>query len=110
MRELRQGTAEESRPAAVDPPTAERLAETFRVLGDASRVRIISTLRAGEQCVGDIARAVGMTQSAVSHHLRVLRDLRLVRSRREGRRIYYTLDDDHVLFLFAQGLDHVLHA
>jgi len=93
----------------VDLPTAGRLAETFKVLGDSTRVRIISALRDGELCVNDLAQALEMSQSAVSHQLRVLRNLHLVRARKEGRQVFYMLDDQHVLLLFAQGLDHVLH-
>jgi ArsR family transcriptional regulator, lead/cadmium/zinc/bismuth-responsive transcriptional repressor len=93
----------------VDLSTAGRLAETFKILGDPTRVRIISALRAGELCVNDLAEALEMSQSAVSHQLSVLRHLHLVRARKEGRQVYYVLDDEHVLSLFAQGLDHVLH-
>ena len=94
----------------VDVPTSVELSETFKVLGDPTRVRIISALCGGEMCVTDLAEALEMSQSAVSHQLRVLRNLRLVRSRKEGRHVYYALDDEHVLALFAQGLGHVAHA
>lgn len=93
----------------IDEATASRLAETFGVLGDPTRVRIIAALREGETCVGDLAQMLEMSQSAISHQLRVLRNLRLVRARREGRQVYYALDDEHVWVLFAQGLDHVRH-
>ena len=93
----------------VDMPTSIRLAETFKVLGDPTRVRIISMLCAGELCVKELAEALELSQSAVSHQLRVLRNLHLVQSRKEGRSVYYALDDDHVLALFSQGLDHVNH-
>ena len=93
----------------VDAPTAGRLAETFKALSDPSRVRIVSVLADAELCVCDLAAALGMSQSAVSHQLRTLRDLRLVRRRRKGRQILYTLDDDHVVDLFRRGLDHVSH-
>jgi len=89
--------------------TAIRLAETFKALSDPSRVRIVSLLAQAELCVGDLAAALAMSQSAVSHQLRTLRDLHLVRWRREGRQVYYTLDDDHVADLFQRGLDHVSH-
>ncbi len=97
------------REGAVDLETASRLAETFRVLGDATRVRIIAALRQQELCVGDLALQLEMSQSAISHQLRVLRNLRLVRVRRDGRQAYYALDDEHVLGLFVQGLRHVTH-
>jgi ArsR family transcriptional regulator len=93
----------------VDVSTAARLAETFKALSDPSRVRIVSLLVDDELCVCDLAAALGMSQSAVSHQLRTLRDLRLVRWRREGRQIFYTLDDEHVADLFRRGLDHVAH-
>jgi DNA-binding transcriptional ArsR family regulator len=89
--------------------TAAGLAELFRTLGDPSRVRIIAVLLEGESNVGDLAEAVSLSPSAVSHQLRSLRQLRLVRTRREGREVYYSLDDDHVAELFRHGLDHVLH-
>ena len=85
------------------------MAELFRALGDASRVRIIAALAVGELNVGALAGAVGISESAVSHHLRGLRQMRLVRFRRDGRQVFYALDDDHVITLFRQGLDHVEH-
>jgi ArsR family transcriptional regulator len=94
----------------VDEPTAIDLAETFKALSDPTRVRIVSLLAGDELCVCDLAAALSMSQSAVSHQLRTLRDLRLVRWRREGRQIFYTLDDQHVADLFRRGLDHVAHA
>jgi len=93
----------------VDSPTAVHLAETFKALSDPTRVRIVSLLAQDELCVCDVAAALDMSQSAVSHQLRILRDLRLVRWRREGRQIFYTLDDDHVADLYRRGLDHVAH-
>ena len=93
----------------LDSSTAIRLAETFKALSDPTRVRIVSLLNEDELCVCDLAAALDMSQSAVSHQLRALRDLRLVRWRRQGRQIFYTLDDDHVADLFRRGLDHVAH-
>jgi ArsR family transcriptional regulator len=93
----------------VESSTAIRLAETFKALSDPTRVRIVSLLVDDELCVCDLATALGMSQSAVSHQLRTLRDLRLVRWRRDGRQIFYALDDDHVADLFRRGLDHVSH-
>lgn len=89
--------------------TAVQVAELFRALGDTSRVRILAALAGGEMNVGALAEAAGISESAVSHHLRGLRQMRLVRYRRDGRQVYYTLDDDHVLALIRQGLDHVVH-
>ncbi len=94
---------------ALDEQLASQTAELFRALGDASRVRIISVLAEGEANVGALAEAVGISESAISHHMRGLRQMRLVRARKEGRQVFYTLDDDHILDLFARGLDHVLH-
>lgn len=86
-----------------------KLAETFKVLGDPTRIRIIQSLRQGELCVCDLSQVLEMSQSAISHQLRVLRNLRLVKFRKEGKVVYYSLDDDHITQLFDQGLDHVRH-
>ena len=86
---------------------AVALAETFKVLGDPTRVRILDALARSEVPVCDLAELLGLTQSAVSHQLRLLRSMRLVRSRRDGRHIYYAVDDDHIVKLFNQGLEHV---
>ena len=93
----------------VDSPAANELARTFQALADPSRVRMISALENSELCVGDLAAVLGMTQSAVSHQLRSLRDLRLVKARRTGREIIYTLDDEHIRQLFQLGLHHIQH-
>ena len=85
------------------------MAELFRAFSDTSRLRLISLLADGEMNVGALAQSVGVSESAVSHHLRGLRQMRLVRPRKDGRQVYYILDDDHVAALFRQGLDHVQH-
>src|SRR5216117_3248276 len=77
-------------------------AETFKVLGDTTRVRILDALSRAELCVCDIARLLGLSESAISHQLRVLRGMRLVRPRRDGRTIFYSLDDQHIVRLFEQ--------
>src|SRR5512138_2708713 len=87
--------------------TASALAETFKVLGDTTRVRILDALSRAELCVHELAERVGISESAVSHQLRLLRGMRLVRPRRDGRLVYYALDDQHIVGLFAQGLEHV---
>ena len=87
--------------------SATALAETFKVLGDVTRVRILDAISRSELCVNDIAAVVGLSESAVSHQLRLLRGMRLVRQRRAGRMIFYTLDDHHIVRLFEQGLEHV---
>jgi ArsR family transcriptional regulator, lead/cadmium/zinc/bismuth-responsive transcriptional repressor len=93
------------RPLAED--TVNSLAETFRLLGDPTRVRIVDALAQGQLCVHEISDRIGISESAVSHQLRLMRSMRIVRGRREGRCVYYTLDDHHVLDLFQQGLRHV---
>ena len=89
--------------------TFTHLADLFSALSDPTRLRIISVLLEGELNVGEIASQLGMTESAVSHQLRGLRQLQLVRSRKDGRQVYYALDDDHVARLYRLGLDHVEH-
>jgi ArsR family transcriptional regulator, lead/cadmium/zinc/bismuth-responsive transcriptional repressor len=97
-----------ARRAALMPErTVTNLAETFRVLGDPTRVRILDALSTGELCVCDIATLVGISESAVSHQLRLLRGMRLVRPRRAGRLVFYTIDDQHIIELFRQALTHV---
>ena len=83
------------------------LADTFRLLGDPTRVRLIDALSHGELCVCDLATVVGLSESAVSHQLRLLRSVRLVRPRKRGRMVFYALDDHHILDLIAQGRRHV---
>ena len=83
------------------------LAELFRVFGDSTRIKIMYALFESELCVGDIAEALGMTQSAVSHQLRVLKANKLVKFRREGKTVIYSLDDDHVRSMLALGMEHV---
>lgn len=98
--------------ARQDLPSATDLTgmtEIFSALADPTRLRIIAALASSELCVCDLAATVGMSQSAVSHQLRVLRDRGLVRSRKEGRRAYYELDDDHVSTLYKQAHDHAQH-
>jgi len=94
----------------IDERSASRLAEIFRSLSDPSRIRIVSVLAEGETSVGALAQAVGLSESAVSHHLRGLRLMRLVRARKAGRQVYYALDDEHITDLYRRGLDHVLHS
>lgn len=93
----------------LDEYVAAQLAELFRALSDTSRVRLISILMDGEKNVGALAEAVGISESAVSHHMRGLRQMRLVRGRKDGRQVFYSLDDDHITDLFRCGLEHVLH-
>lgn len=90
-----------------DPAQIQTLAEFFKVFGDPTRLRIIQALQHGELCVCDLAALLGMRQSAVSHQLKMLRQARLIRPRREGKIVWYALDDDHVAAIFATGLSHI---
>jgi len=94
---------------AITELKAIELADLFSTLSDASRVRIISSLLEQEMSVGVLAARLGMSESAVSHQLRGLRQMRLIRGRKEGRQVFYSLADNHVEQLFRMGLDHVKH-
>jgi ArsR family transcriptional regulator, lead/cadmium/zinc/bismuth-responsive transcriptional repressor len=96
-----------ARAALLPAEEAADLAETFKVLGDVTRVRILDALSHQELCVCDIAALVGLSESAVSHQLRLLRGMRLVRPRRSGRMVFYALDDQHIISLFQQASRHV---
>lgn len=96
-----------ARERALPECTVETLAALFAALGEQRRLRIVHALSGGELCVGDLAAVLGLAVPAVSQHLRVLRDLRIVRNRRAGKLVYYALDDAHVADLFAVTLAHV---
>ncbi len=98
------------RGALIAPSSVDAMAEIFRALGDPTRVRVLDALSHGELCVCDLAQLIELSQSATSHQLRLLRALRLVRSRRAGRMVFYTLDDRHIVTLVRQGLRHVEEA
>ena len=83
------------------------LADLFKIFSDTTRIKILFSLVKGELCVADISEAVGSTQSAVSHQLRILKQSRLIKFRREGRNIMYALADDHVYTMLAQGMEHI---
>ena len=83
------------------------LAELFKVFGDSTRIRILFVLFEAEVCVCDLAKALNMTQSAISHQLRILKQNKLVKSRREGKSIFYSLADDHVRTIINQGREHI---
>ena len=91
------------------PPEEELqdLADFFKVFGDATRLKILNVLLCSEMCVYDIATVLGMSQSAISHQLRVLKQMDLVKNRREGKTIFYALADDHISTILHQGLDHI---
>ena len=95
------------RSALVSPDNVQGLADTFSALGDPTRVRILDALSHGDLCVCDLAAVLGLSQSAVSHQLRLLRGIRLVKPRREGRVVFYSLDDQHIMSIFKQTLQHV---
>ena len=85
----------------------EDLGEFFKVFGDVTRLKILYVLLCSEMCVYDIAALLGMSQSAISHQLRVLKQLDLVKNRREGKTIFYSLADSHIVTILSQGLDHI---
>lgn len=95
------------RSALVEPGAVQGLADTFSALGDPTRVRILDALSHGELCVCDLAAVLSLSQSAVSHQLRLLRGMRLVKPRRDGRIVFYSLDDQHIMAVFKQTLQHV---
>lgn len=98
-----------SRKSLSSAAEAEEIARVFQALADPTRVRLISAMLSTELCVCDLSQLLGMTQSAISHQLRLLRDLRLVRSRKEGRIVFYALDDDHIKELFTRTSEHLRH-
>ena len=98
---------EKVRQSMPDEDTLYDLSELFRIFGDSTRIRILYVLFEAEMCVCDIAGILGMTQSAISHQLRALKNARLVKGRREGKTVFYSLADDHVKTIIDQGLDHV---
>ena len=96
---------------SIDADTAQHLADLFKTLGDPTRIKILSLLTKTEEMrVYDIADSLTMGQSAISHQLRVLRSARLVKFRRDGKEVLYSIDDDHVMKLLGQGIEHVQHA
>lgn len=107
IRCIHQGRVELARTSALAAGELDRLAQLFKVMGDGTRLRIIRALEEGEMCVCDLAMYLGVTESAVSHQLRLLRQLRLVANRREGPVLYYRLDDHHVGQLVRLALEHV---
>jgi len=96
-------------PQKIDQAEAAQVAEFFSALGDTSRVRIIAALTGGEMHVSALAETVGLSESAISHHMRHLRQMHLVKTRKNGRYVFYALDDDHVADLFRCGLEHIRH-
>ena len=91
----------------LDEHSAAHVAELFRSFSDTSRVRIMSALLSGEKNVGALAQLIGISESAVSHHMRGLRQMRLVVARKDGKEVYYRVDDPHIITLFKQGVAHI---
>lgn len=87
----------------------QNLAAIFKALGDPTRLRILHCLKNQEMCVYHISEVLDMSQSAISHQLRVLRNLRIVKYRKEGKMVYYSLDDDHIFTILDQGINHIKH-
>lgn len=94
-------------PIALDEHSAAHVAELFRAFSDTSRVRIVSALLNGEMNVSALSAAVGISESAVSHHMRGLRQMRLVTARKDGKEVHYRVEDEHIIHLFQQGVKHV---
>ena len=105
---IHEDNVKEVRERMIDEDIARSLAELFKTLGDPTRVKLLFALMNRELCVCDLAAVIGVSESAVSHQLRVLRNQKLVRFRRDGKVLYYSLADEHVDKLFGQGLEHVL--
>ena len=93
--------------AILDEHSAAHVAELFRAFSDTSRVRIMSALLSGEKNVGALAELVGISESAVSHHMRGLRQMRLVVAHKDGKEVYYRVEDSHIITLFKQGVEHI---
>lgn len=91
----------------LDEHSAAHVAELFRSFSDTSRVQILSALVSQELNIGALSNVVGISESAVSHHMRGLRQMRIVQSRRDGKEVYYRIDDEHIIALFQQGINHV---
>jgi ArsR family transcriptional regulator, lead/cadmium/zinc/bismuth-responsive transcriptional repressor len=108
-REIHTGAVRRAQAAMPPDAALAELAALFKALADQTRVRILAALARGELCVCDLADLLDMSQSAISHQLRILRGAKLVRFRRDGKNVFYSLDDAHVLALFDQGLEHVRH-
>lgn len=102
-----EGTIEEVKKHMPEEGTIRELADFYKVFGDATRVRILCVLLQAEVCVCDLAELLGMTQSAISHQLRVLKQMKLVKNRREGKTVYYSLADGHIQTIISQGMEHI---
>ncbi len=106
---IHQEVVDRVRKGLISQKEAEQLAEVFRLLGNPTRIKILHLLSQSMMCVCDLAAATGMSQSAISHQLRLLRASRVVKYRQEGKVVYYSLDDEHVESLFNESLKHIRH-
>jgi ArsR family transcriptional regulator, lead/cadmium/zinc/bismuth-responsive transcriptional repressor len=93
--------------STLDEHSAAHVAELFRAFSDTSRVRILSLIVEKEMNISSLAKLIGVTESAISHHMRGLRQMRIVNSRRDGKEVYYCVDDPHIIALFKQGVRHI---
>lgn len=98
---------ENQHPSLLDEHQAAHVAELFRAFSDTTRVRILSVLVREEMTISALSPVIGISESAISHHMRGLRQMRLVQSRREGKEVYYRVEDEHLIALFQQGVNHV---
>jgi ArsR family transcriptional regulator, lead/cadmium/zinc/bismuth-responsive transcriptional repressor len=98
-----------ARAAQPGAPDLSRLADVMAIFADPTRLRIVAALDAAELCVCDLSATIGLTESAISHQLRSMRQLDIVRARKEGRRVFYSLDDEHIASIYRQAREHVLH-
>ncbi len=105
---VNQETVEKVRESLPNEEILYDVAELFKVFGDSTRIKIICALFEAEMCVYDLAATLGMTQSAISHQLRILKNSKLVKFRRDGKQMYYSLDDDHVKQIFDAGYKHII--
>lgn len=106
--QVHQGAVDQVRQVLPPDEVLSDLADLFKIFGDSTRIKILYALLRSELCVCDIADLLGLTQSAISHQLRALKNARLVKARREGKTVFYALADDHVKTIIDQGLEHVL--
>lgn len=106
---IHEGTVKKVQKAMPGDTEIDYMGELFKSFGDPTRLKILFALSQEEMCVCDIAALLNMTQSAISHQLRVLRNVRLVKNNKVGKSVYYSLDDDHVKSIFEQGMEHVQH-
>ena len=106
--QVHQGAVDQVRQVLPPDEVLSDLADLFKIFGDSTRIKILYALLRSELCVCDIADLLGLTQSAISHQLRALKNARLVKSRRDGKTVFYSLADDHVKTIIDQGLEHIL--